>query len=82
MGSTGQEMWSLFQVFEVGNGSFLARSIPGLTQNEQHSFAGRFQSDWKNKTGGIGRSGPHSETTERGPSWWSKQLGENQTLGA
>jgi hypothetical protein len=39
MGSTGEEVWSLFQVFEVGNGSFLARFIPGLAQNEHHSFA-------------------------------------------
>jgi hypothetical protein len=42
MGSTCEEVWSLFQVFEAGNGSFLTRFIPGLVQNEQHFLRAGF----------------------------------------
>jgi hypothetical protein len=53
MGSTGEEVWSLFQVFEAGNGSFLVRFIPRLVQNEQHFFQAGFNPIEKNKAGGM-----------------------------
>jgi hypothetical protein len=49
MGSTGEEVWSLFQVFEAGNRSFLARFILGLVQNEQHFFRAGFNPIEKTK---------------------------------
>jgi hypothetical protein len=66
MSSTSAKVWSTFQAFVAGNGSFLGRFLPGPVLNEQQFFAGWFQFGWKKNPSGTGRSGPHSEETERG----------------
>jgi hypothetical protein len=66
MSSTSSKVWSTFQAFAAGNGSFLGRFLPGPVLNEQQFFASWFQFGWKKNPSGTGRSGPHSEETERG----------------
>jgi hypothetical protein len=66
MSSTSPDVWLLFQAFETRNGMFLGCFVPGPVANERHFFVGWFQSSWKLKPSGTGRSGPHSELIERG----------------
>jgi hypothetical protein len=40
-------VWSTFQAFAAGNGSFLGRFLPGPVLTEQQFFAGWFQFGWK-----------------------------------